>query len=801
MADNVQVKITKLVYDVDGGSVSKSKRANSDLIVSFDDLSGSAKTVEKEFDEARESMTRMIKVNKQVSVGASKANKTLKGQADGLRGVSKEAETLTDRLNRLDKANSQVRGQVGALGDVGSAGRTIGGAAGAFGNTELERSVSILAEIPDTLEAIPQLVASFPAAFSAAQVALTGTTVAVGGLTFSLGLLLLPIAAIAASVAIATRKNADYKKQIDAGVDALRTEIDARENTTAEIQEQIDTLEQQRDANAEVTKALTEAKDAGGLLGTVFLGTNKRLKEAQAEAGDTQLQIEGLNRALESSQVAANDAAMQEQALADARVATATRDAEFQVRVEESSKERLEAEQEAIDATEKRIKREIELLKESGDTSEIVNERIGELNDQLAELAERTILVKEASKTAVSDAEDTAEASTELADALKEAEKEQEKFAGTVERSEQKIADEVQRGADKRESVARKQSQRLEDLAIKTAQAEMDALTKLREKQADAILDLERSFADDGRQQRIDERQDKIEFQRGEAESATEHAQRLQRIRLDAERDEEDLIRDRDFAGLARSRRDTARKLADESQSFNDGRKERLQEFKQSQVDSRNAFIQEREQRIIEFNRQLADIQTQAKREAQQRRINFARREQEIVKSANRELVLLQQTEAKKLSLLADALQAQLDLFSSATRVTQSAKKEVEKSEKTDSGGTTATPPSSTGGGSVPKQKTLASGGRLMRGETATVNELGTETFTPDGGSPFRLPAGRGQFKPARSGRVNPAGDSGGLMIAVDIGGIMVNDRSQILSEATRIFQRDLERAVRGIGR
>lgn len=817
MNDNVQ--IISFEYEVDKKSVKEAEKANDKLEKSFDDIGSSAQSVEKEIDDAQASLVRMIKANKDVAAGAGKTSKFLKGQAAEIKKVGTEAETAAQKFERLEKAESLSRAKVGGFGNLASGGGALATGVSDIGaGSALETAALPIRGAVEGIEGLVQVVAAVPlvtsvasAAYTTTATALTATSVSAFGLTTSLAVLAAPIVAIVAVSALAAKSFSDDVKTFNTAIEArqvgLRLEVEALGQTTEEIEGQIGALEEQQRQNQELVAIYTETKEAAGLLGTVFLKTGKRLKEVEAEAGTTNEELAGLRSALESSEVAANDAAEAtirateaEKELTKTRISAAAEEAKFETRIEKANEDALEAELAAIETRRTEIEKETDSIKEAqlaaelnGTSTREYADRLKELDEELIQLAENEQFVNEQTRS-------TTESMEDLEKALEDAEKAEESLTKSVEKNEQKIVDETQRGADRRDSINVKALQRHEDLIVKFAQSEVDALTKIRQSQQDALRELGREDVDALRDQKITERQAQIDFQRDETDIAIKHRDNLKRINRQGKEDETTALRKLDFAAAAEARRATTRQVSEENTSFSNERKERLREFQQSQVDSRNNFILEREQRLIEFNRGLQDIQINARREAQQRRVNLARRENEIVLARNRELKLGQEASQKRLEQYAALLNAELALLAEATRAVDKARTGVDKGSG--EGTVTPSPPSGGGGGAtVPPPTALAAGGPLAAGQTALVNEppFGTESFT-SGGRTRQLPDTPGMFTALRSGTVNAA-PRGNLTMQFDFAGVQVNTISQLRQIARREASNAVDQFAREISR
>ena len=290
-------------------------------------------------------------------------------------------------------------------------------------------------------------------------------------------------------------------------------------------------------------------------------------------------------------------------------------------------------------------------------------------------------------------------------------------YAAAFERAAQQEAEILQRAADRRVEIAKR-----------AAQQEQDALTSLRRSLEEGRLKLEQAQADA-----------RLNFQRTEAQAAKQHFNSLKKIRKDAQDSEFELVLNRDFAGLAKLRRETDKRLGEEDEQYLDQRRSRLTAFKQQQQDQAASFIRERQARITAYSQQLQDLRSQQTREIQANN-----------EAANVELTRLRERLMAELNLKASANSQALTL----EQLYQQARLRLLQ-QSVSSAGSTSGATGSTGA------KHLAAGGLLSAGQTALVNEgyRGQRESFVSGGRSMMLPGGMGLFTPMRSGRVDSGGD------------------------------------------
>lgn len=345
--------------------------------------------------------------------------------------------------------------------------------------------------------------------------------------------------------------------------------------------------------------------------------------------------------------------------------------------------------------------------------------------------------------------------------ALKDLAAQQEKVVGVYE----KYQDDIKSISEKyNEDAANLEQKRVDKLAEIQQQALDDAqklLTDLQNREADLRTNLDRELSAQSQAAQQQQLQDQIAFQRNEVKEEQKHQDEIERIRREARANEYELSLSRDFAGLARSRRQTANQIAEVNRQANQERQQRLEEYRQRVSDEQAAFIAQRAQAIAKYQQDIADAQLQYRREyllaAQNRnralaaaqneyqqqyaqlRINLTRQLQMRYDAARAEIQLVQQTSAiRKQTFDAEYLRAQqiFNLVSGAS------------------------------GGFTSSIRGRAFGGSLSAGMSSYVNEPGHggERFRT-GGKSIALP-GYGLFTPLKSGTVEQGGTAQNITVS-----------------------------------
>jgi chromosome segregation ATPase len=280
---------------------------------------------------------------------AVNAEKTLRDE------VNKTNDTLGDRRKVLaanDQFDRTSRG-VSLAGDVESNLRTVGGAAGAFGATGIERGISQVAEVPALIEALPRLKDAFvglPAVVDTAAQALGA-----GGIAFT------------AFAAVAIAVVSSILEQQGKAAAALGTYIDEYEafnravlegsQTTEQTIKELEQLNRLREFETQNVKDIQQRLDgefvgldplerAAKELDPTVKELRSQLDEATKAEQSNKDAIQLREDALKDNTLAANDAAQAERELAQERIGEAALQgdlAELSARAANQSREQIDA--------------------------------------------------------------------------------------------------------------------------------------------------------------------------------------------------------------------------------------------------------------------------------------------------------------------------------------------------------------------------------------------------------------------------------------------------------------------------
>lgn len=377
------------------------------------------------------------------------------------------------------------------------------------------------------------------------------------------------------------------------------------------------------DAGARVLTALGQVSSADDAL-------TARADELSAAIAENETRVNQLTGAMQDGTLAANDAAAAELALAALRQANTDRQIQNEIRVLSN----ISQSSEALDSRIEAINREQEVLQDylaAGNLSAALTEQ---LTNRMIDLSSEESLLAIRIRPIIEAREEEAAALAFQQQQLEEVSAAIKSYNADVQRIEQKALEDRANAQDRFNKA-------LVSAAEAAADAAENALQKLLDKRAELAQDFTRDEIDAEKEQRQGALDRQIEAQRDEARALRDHAREMADIRRQAERDEQDLIANRDFAGLFRLRRDTGHRLEDAARAFNDERAERIESYRQAQQDAVDQYTREREQRQAKYLQDLADAQVQYQRELVQVEVNRRKALQKAQQAYSEELRLL----------------------------------------------------------------------------------------------------------------------------------------------------------------
>lgn len=603
-------------YDLDEASVSSAERALSGTDKTIADIGKEAKKGSREIGLFARAQANAAKSGKQAAASSHDVADALREEA---KAAQQAANELEERNRKLQEAQSerfdQTSRDVALAGDVESNLRTVGGTLGAFGGAGAEGAIGKGAEIFAVVEALPRLkeaAAGLPQTFGAAATAMGTSKAALGGFIGGL-------AALGIAMQLATAQAERQRAAAQGQLDAQREVLDFVSTATSEqVEAELEAARRRREAQVEADRfaqkqleyARQQLSENFGEIGGIGVeaaaalklgaGEIEALRLNAAAAGDTldatNIEIATLENALASGATAANDAAQAERDLAAERTQgildAAQQEGELiRARQEAAKMTREENQQRAkqLADEQERLRGELAVLQNSGDTSEDVARRIEALTQQIANLGQQADVFKNATGKA---AEGVASAASNI-----------EKSAAKAAQSEASASSRFER---RRADSARSQTSSFsfaDALGIGARQSD-DKTGADAENKAEKLADINQQFLDDLHDASVD-------FHREEQQASRQAQDEQRRIRREGRRAEQEATRERNFAAAADAREAAQEQLDDLAED--------------QRIEQREREIALREQRAdIRLNqeRQLRDLHN-ANNQKRQMELNF----------------------------------------------------------------------------------------------------------------------------------------------------------------------------------
>lgn len=580
------------------------------------------------------------------------------GQAG--RSIGEDVEAGTSRASReisaLERDARNLRDRVSAGGDVASNLSALS-ALGRLGGAD----IGVVQDVTDLVEQLPLLKQSLTELPSAAAAAAKAIGVGGFGLIGAIGLAGLAFAEL-------SRRAEEARRRAEEQLDFETRLAVLRETSSVEDIEQrvADAQIRQRNALIEVETATEAFNRRIAHLPVIqqdtlrqALAENRAFSDATLEearrqideqsriASQATVEIISLNQLLKDGSFIARQAAEAETELNLAReqLADKTISAELQATLEARtlSAKAIEERLEALNAEQKAIMAVVASGKASVELSEQLTQRSRDITAIIRALTE-----------ALPGAQmrDQIEAQQDINAALIETAREYETERVNIEEATtQKLLDLQNTYAD-----------RVTDAVNKYVEDVGRATDRLRQQRADLLRDAQRDTADAERTARADRLEEQIAFNLETEKQARDLQRELLTIRENALLQEIDLIRNRDFAGLMRSRMERNQGLDAAVDTFNAEQKEREIAFRAQQQQTNRQLEFEAESRRVAFERALVDSQAQYQRE-----LDLAAREKDkqlrqLSSVLQRETQLTQQGATQKLNLLRESVMKELQL-------------------------------------------------------------------------------------------------------------------------------------------
>lgn len=589
--------------------------------------------------------------------------------------ATKDADTavakLDARLKQLGANDDEIRGvaqsfqgaQSGGQGGnllqrLGAQGRNLpavqipGAGISTDAISNLTRLTGALGEATGVTTLMAQATAALTPVLGASAAGVAGVIAVAGPLILIVGALGLALKAFGDQAAAEA-------KAINATIDAQRDVAQqiAEGLGTEEAKQQLDEINAKRKAEADLLarnqQIYTENIENQGALTGVLKATSGAEQALSDQIQKSKDLIEGydtstqaLTNALDDGTLAANDAAEAEKKLAEERTKAVLTAADV------AGKE-LAAQQKALDATEEQntkrldsiedekavLQAQIDVLTESGDTSEEVAAKIAALTSQLGSLGKESDFIKT-----------TALAASRAADAEKKAKKDAEDAAKKAESAQTQYTKSV-------EGAGRQFTQSIQDIGTRFRNALADNQTKFN-----------RDLDDIGMKFRRDEYDLTLKANRAERDAVLDQQQDLLKIHKDANKDEQEALREGDFKALFLARQKTAESLQEEGQALDTRKRQRLQEEQDARADLLRSAQRQRSDRVQAYERQSVDARLANTREIDQARLTRQRALQVASEGLNAELRLLQGYWQQRLGLEKQGIEQSLALASGQGR-------------------------------------------------------------------------------------------------------------------------------------
>lgn len=599
MANSDKDVAIQLKYKTDTASASAAVQSAEKVQASLRGVADADKQVERASkqaagavgDSARQyqSLQRRLRDNRKEAEALGDAYDDLRGN---LAAYVDEEERLLQQQGGIPSRGAGT--SAGGVRDISGLLPVIGGELG----EGLERIGIATADILDAGTALGDLAPNL----LSSKAGIVGLGVAAAGLAAGLAIL---TAALQESYEQATRVANEVRATIAAQREAAEF---ARQATSEELQlrrEEIATameaqraeLERIRTVRAGVDEQLASLGWFTGAVVTLTQGTDNALSalgEAEAEA---------------EANLANLEAQMREFGDASLDVAAATNDATGAIHERIAAEEALKIEQEAALETMRRVGTEL-------------------------------------SKQADREAAEAAQAAEDKAESIRE------RMIQERLRSEEEAAAESERIAKEKADIEKKRADDIIKITEKAAQAAEETLRDLRRDLAQLATEAERDMAEAEREARRDELQLAIEDQREAAQNLRRHLSNMQKIRADAQDREFELILEGDYKGLYLQRRQTRRRLEEESGNFSSQEQERQIQLQAERDDLARNLAVMRQERLIALSQEIADANLAARQKLADIKTNQAQELAAVRESASAQLAVIAETEQQKVELV-----------------------------------------------------------------------------------------------------------------------------------------------------
>ena len=596
-------------------------------VVTLDSALGKIKRTDA-IDELAVKYGKVAKRTKDATAAAKELNEELKkinateGEIQGAAGIFSETSTkgLGPRGNALQQLGAQGRNlpsmQIPGAGGIGT---------DAVSN--LIRLTGALGELTGAAGAMANVTAALAPALGATVAGIAGVLAVAGPVVLVLGALGLAMKSIGDQAAV----EAKAINTIVEGQRSISQRIADGLNSEQAVEE-LEVLNQKRRDEAEILARNKQVYDENINSQTILQGVVKLTSGAEEELANQITKgsdlvktydndIKLLTEAQVDGSLAANDAADAEKRLADERSKTALASAD-------TAATELQAEQKALGATaeqnEKRlasivderavIEKQIEVLEASGVTSEEVTKKIESLNAQLGSLGKETSFITDTALE-VSKARDAEKkAAKDAEDAAKKAAQAQEQYTKAIGSANTALKNSTQ------------------DIGSRLNQTLSDNTTKLN-----------RDLSTLSTKYNRDEYELTLKANRSERDALLNQKDNLADIQREANKGEQEALRDGDFKALYLSRTASDDALKEEAKTIDKERLMRDLRNRDAREDLLRNVRNQRQDRLLSYDQQNIDAQTHRDRELQQAQLTRNRSLALASQAMNAELGLRQQ--------------------------------------------------------------------------------------------------------------------------------------------------------------
>lgn len=771
MAQDDKISSVLLQYNVDRASLNQAILASAKVRGEMQYVATTAKQQTLEINKAGEAVRNAF--------GSVSSNR--------LKELSSNTQSATKQMVQLKEAATGAQLEIKKLSSIKAAdivdpelGDVIGGGGG-FSRASIGRFGAKIRNLPSTQ--IPGT--------SLATDAIGNIMRLIGGLPTPLIAVGAGFAAVGASVVLLNASLTESKAKLDAAAIANTKYYDLlREKTTSgELQTQINDLVTKLDAdqaeldtiNKSFASGFNAATDQfgnfiGGVLYSFSQVSNaddnlvKRADELKASVAADVETLKTLRNAQDSDAISKNDLKAATEAATKAEQELAAVRANNAVKLDQARiQSQIEAANLAANGTEKQIQDRLDSLARE---KEVLNANLPIMQANLATVKEGTKeydtyknqIDNTRSRLAELDtamlilAGDTLQA-VKANDAAAVAEKKRVDSIKTVEAYNQDIARINDQTAQKQTELATKYADKQVEIAAKAVEDAENLLTKLETRLADLATDVGRDLDKDTRKANFDALQDQIKFQQDEVAETQKHYQDLERIRRQALAKEFEQGLDRDFAGLAASRRATAEQVSESNIQFNQDRQARLDSFAAKRSDEAAEFEFERQERIIQFEQDVSDARAQYNRERQLLAESKNKQLAQAKTAYDKELALTQSKYRAELTARDAAVRAELQLIQAGNTARLQLEAQLQQQYLT------ILRNAANSAGMNVSAGASGAGFSSLPGGTGGVNASGNAAVGGIGGL-FGFSGGRSQNAAAASGGVN----LGGLNISITTG-------------------------------